>query len=714
MKFLIRISLGGLVVALFFAVKVPAANAKTFSVIQNLGCQPPLGCELITFDYDITLDKSTTYATGDVITATGGVTSAACSNRDPYISSYIHGTNKRDGVTRSLLDEPVASVSWDPDAGESGAFVVDNGSNVGSVGSAQFNAGPTPINSQIDFSGSVYVGAYRNEFGIPMVSNKRYTEFPIGSLPYTVVVPAVNGSCGNAAGTYQGDPTGNYPYDRTSYSPYVQCASGSPSTTSFPPLGGSVTWTCSGTNGGSPSPTCYASRSPAPLNGACSNPAVHYVCSPGTAVTQQDNTTSWTWTCQGANNGSSPSCTETQTWTKYCTGANDTNGNNWQLWAYNNYYPGPNTGWISKLNDPTRWALIGGSDPACTPPAAQSDLTVTNLPLLSPGTPTTANVITLVGNIQNIGQASTGGSFRNAFVVRKGSNGGNGPVDDVQGGTVTLGAMSAGGSAPVSVTIPANTYTAGTYSVALCADFPNWSGYWAGVINESNENNNCNGWTNFAVASPPTVTCGPNAGGPSATTRTNTAADGTQWPSLTSTAFCSTGYAQKQGDCQGGYNCWDDAAGGDVYCSHYSNTSSPSCSEVGGTWSPTTYVNITPIFPVPESSASWFCGYHGAITCTATRAAAVNLPQPDAHIYADPTRVPKTGESTITWDASHVATSCTISGPGLATRTTAGPTIAGSGLATNIIARSVYTINCDSGAAKASVTVNILPAFKEF
>ena len=68
--------------------------------------------------------------------------------------------------------------------------------------------------------------------------------------------PPINGSCGKADGVA-------YSYGSTGYSPYEQCSSGSPSNASFPSAGSSVSWTCSGSNNGSPSGSCSASQNAA-------------------------------------------------------------------------------------------------------------------------------------------------------------------------------------------------------------------------------------------------------------------------------------------------------------------------------------------------------------------------------------------------------------------------------------------------------------------
>jgi len=63
----------------------------------------------------------------------------------------------------------------------------------------------------------------------------------------------VNGVCGTAN-------LKTYPYDATSYGSDTQCASGTPSNTAFPIIGGITSWYCNGINGGTSSLLCAASR----------------------------------------------------------------------------------------------------------------------------------------------------------------------------------------------------------------------------------------------------------------------------------------------------------------------------------------------------------------------------------------------------------------------------------------------------------------------
>jgi hypothetical protein len=125
----------------------------------------------------------------------------------------------------------------------------------------------------------------------------------------TACVPPspVNGSCGSANGVA-------YANGSSSYSPYAQCASGSSSNTSFPSAGNTVSWTCSGTNGGSASGTCSASQSTASL----SVPTV--TTSAVTSITQ-------TAASSGGTVSSNGGSTVTQSGIALSTSANPTTAN---------------------------------------------------------------------------------------------------------------------------------------------------------------------------------------------------------------------------------------------------------------------------------------------------------------------------------------------------------------------------------------------------
>jgi hypothetical protein len=119
-----------------------------------------------------------------------------------------------------------------------------------------------------------------------------------GSSPTCTANLIVNGQCGSSAGNVNSKPTTNL------------CTSGTPTSVSG---SGPWTWTCTGANSGS-SPTCTANLS---VNGTCgsdngktlsSTPT--NLCSSGMSSSFQtaSNGSGWSWSCNGANGGSTASC----------------------------------------------------------------------------------------------------------------------------------------------------------------------------------------------------------------------------------------------------------------------------------------------------------------------------------------------------------------------------------------------------------------------
>ena len=82
------------------------------------------------------------------------------------------------------------------------------------------------------------------------------------------------------------------------------CTSGSATGGVSGGCGGTDTWTCAGSNGGS-SQACSAGEAACPVNGVCNN-AAPLGCSAGSAISDNGQTacgTNRTWTCAGANGG---------------------------------------------------------------------------------------------------------------------------------------------------------------------------------------------------------------------------------------------------------------------------------------------------------------------------------------------------------------------------------------------------------------------------
>ena len=80
---------------------------------------------------------------------------------------------------------------------------------------------------------------------------------------------------------------------------------------------------------------------------------------------------------------------------------------------------------------------------------------------------------------------------------------------------------------------------------------------------------------------------------------------------------------------------------------------------------------------------------------------------PTATISASPTRVQSGKTTTVTWSSTDT-TSCTVSGPGLSASGTSGSQ------PVTVTSQAVYTVSCNSGAATATATVNVVPTFQEF
>lgn len=116
------------------------------------------------------------------------------------------------------------------------------------------------------------------------------TQFSPGVDGYvTCTNTAIAGSCGTANGrAFLSTDTG--------YSPYTQCSAGVSNNTNFPSLGVPVSWTCSGQNGGAPSPTCSASMTSAAV------PNSPNISGPTTGQTG----TTYTYTFNGTDPDSNP------------------------------------------------------------------------------------------------------------------------------------------------------------------------------------------------------------------------------------------------------------------------------------------------------------------------------------------------------------------------------------------------------------------------
>lgn len=307
-------------------------------------------------------------------------------------------------------------------------------------------------------------------------------------------------------------------------------------------------WSCYGSGGGT-SPSCFTYSSPSVcVNGAtnyptCTLPTVD-TCGQGSGSTPQNPEPTGTSACAvGTLNASSPtdtsllwkwSCGTVTTCSapKYgCTTATDTNYNasgpdniyGCALTCANGAtnYPtctlctapqtlvnGVCTGTtaaagacssvhyncvspaVSGSNGSTAtaytWTCTGADGVArsCSEAKTLPDLTVG---AVSPTGAIPLTAVTLSANVSNIGAASSGAGFTDLF--QSASDAAGTGATDI--GTFTSTAVPAGSlvAASLSYTFP----SAGTYYIRVCADKSSMGN--AGVITESNENNNCGNWT---------------------------------------------------------------------------------------------------------------------------------------------------------------------------------------------------------------------------
>src|SRR3989344_754388 len=132
---------------------------------------------------------------------------------------------------------------------------------------------------------------------------------------------------------------------------------------------------------------------------------------------------------------------------------------------------------------------------ACTVSATFTapDLTITDS--ISPQTATQDSPTVFSTTIRNIGSRSTGASFNNFMQVATNPNGGGTITDISPAISMPALAVSGTGAFSKSYTFASN----GSYSLRVCADKTDRNS--AGVIPESDDNNNCGGWENIVVSS---------------------------------------------------------------------------------------------------------------------------------------------------------------------------------------------------------------------
>jgi hypothetical protein len=273
---------------------------------------------------------------------------------------------------------------------------------------------------------------------------------------------------------------------------------------------------------------------------------------------------------------------------------------------------------------------------------------------VTPTTATAGTAVTLKATVSNV-TAATGAAFTDLF-QRATDSSGTGATDI---GTYSSAALAANGSNTASKSY---TFTAGTWYVRACADKSSAGN--AGVIAESNENDNCGTWTKVTVtALPPTCTLSASPADKVPSTLT--------WSSTNATS------------CTGGGFSTGNATSGTKAVSTAGNYTL-SCSGSGG-------------------------------SCTDSVSLAAPCANPTATITADKTRI-KPGDSvTLSYSGTGTDAACTVSGPGISV-TSSAPNSCNVANATvdtpALSAQSTYTITC--GSATDTVIINVIPGFSEF
>ena len=524
------------------------------------------------------------------------------------------------------------------------------------------------------------------------------------------------------------------------------------------------TWSCAGLNGGSTAScseaknACYPSADPANYGTVCSLTSSPNACSqttsantgtigcdgttctgtppPPPAVTIPGGNTydaacpstqnvcsqtqsNGTWQCNGTCSSTplpDSNCTYTVTGTAGAGGTISPPSRSVNYGSNTTFTVTPNAGYTASATGCggslsgttyTTGAITG----ACTVSATFTapDLTITDS--ISPQTATQDSPTVFSTTIRNIGSRSTGASFNNFMQVATNPNGGGTITDISPAISMPALAVSGTGAFSKSYTFASN----GSYSLRVCADKTDRNS--AGVIPESDDNNNCGGWENIVVSS---ASC---ANGANNYPACNTCTLPLVWNG-TSCVVCN-------GGCGPGPSC-NNGATNPPSCSIFTPTATLSVDDneidVGQStilrWNSTNATSCAGTgFTAGGSSGSRSTGtlssagtYNYQVVCTgaggnsAPSFASVEVLAPSATISASPSRVPSGGgSSTISWNATGVG-SCTVSGPGLSSTGKSGSQTV------TITAQSTYTITCTTNGdpVTRSVTVNVTPDFEEF
>lgn len=317
--------------------------------------------------------------------------------------------------------------------------------------------------------------------------------------------------------------------------------------------------------------------------------------------------------------------------------------------------------------------------------AGKPDLTVSGINPTSAiaGVPTTYSA-----TVTNTGNASTGIGFKNFYQIKTGTVG-------VGSGNIFTKIINIAHAAEVITDLPytnmnalgagasdqaRQTYTfpdAGVYAIRVCADKANRNDA-TGVIPESNEDNNCGGWTQINV----TGQCNPACGG------------GTACFNGSCVTNCPAGYTGTPPNCSVSSSCPSGYSGTPPNCVVQVCTPSTSC-----------------------TSGANVCGMRNTGTCnTNGSACSVSTPSdslcPVLALDAVPIRVRKDSATKLTWSATGSIVSCSLRGQNGFSSADLSGTNVDSGA---IDAETIFTLSCDTaiGPRSKSVTVTLVPIYIE-
>ena len=498
---------------------------------------------------------------------------------------------------------------------------------------------------------------------------------PPAELGYSDVCPTVNGDTVYEYDTYQAYI--NYPHVGSASACNVYHHDGVPQAKPVAKLTASPTSLVTG-NASSLTYSCGSDATSASINngvGTLSSPAS------GTKSVSPTTTTTYTLTCTNDAGSSTAmasvtvypvlaaSCSVsptsinqggTATWTTSASGGTGTYSYSWsgtdsltgtgQTAAKSYSATGTKTASVT-VTSGTQSKTVNCSNSLTVNAAPKPNLTAG---AVTPTTATAGAAVTLKATVSNA-TAATGAAFTDLF-QRATDSSGTGATDI---GTYSSAALAANGSNTASKSY---TFTAGTWYVRACADKSSAGN--AGVIAESNENDNCGTWTKVTVtALPPTCTLSASPADKVPSTLT--------WSSTNATS------------CTGGGFSTGNATSGTKAVSTAGNYTL-SCSGSGG-------------------------------SCTDSVSLAAPCANPTATITADKTRI-KPGDSvTLSYSGTGTDAACTVSGPGVSV-TSSAPNSCNVANATvdtpALSAQSTYTITC--GSATDTVIINVIPGFSEF